>query len=69
MVVFLIPAGVLFALAVVFYLGRQIGRTEGRRTAEAEWPIEMRARLQLEGRCPICDDARRYPILSSQKQG
>lgn len=69
MVVCLVCGCILFALAIVFYLGRRWGRYEGRRIAEAELPIAMRARFQLERHCPICDDDQRYPIPSPQKQG
>ncbi|KRW91573.1 hypothetical protein SD51_07885 [Alicyclobacillus tengchongensis] len=69
MVAFVMLGVFLFVLAAAFHVGRRLGLAQGRRQAAAEVPLKLRAKFQLEQRCPICDDEQRYPILSSRKRG
>lgn len=65
---FVYVALLLALLLCVFCAGRLSGRREGYRKAQSEIPIRLRAQLQLEQRCPICDDKQEYPFLKSQNQ-
>lgn len=69
MVALLGLACVGLVLGVTYALGRRQGLAQGREMARAEVPIELRSRLLLEQRCPICDDEQVYPVRTSQKQG